>query len=228
MVHTLINDPAVSRKARRGLRFNNRQVALSVTAVALLAACSWLWSGTRVVDLGVGTNLVRSDLVQRWSHGDVVVMVRHAERCDRSSNPCLGSAEGITKAGSNAALAVGSGLQRLGLDSARLMASPTVRTQQTAEFISGHVVPGQGWLSECNSGFKEAVLAHKQPRQNLVLITHSGCIDQFERQMGVHAADRSSAYAQAFFVRVDGKHAPKILGSMDAAQWKNLTVGQWN
>jgi hypothetical protein len=40
--------------------------------------------------------------------------------------------------------------------------------------------------------------------------------------MGVRAGDRSSAYTQSIFVKVDGKHEPRILGSLNAAQWKAL------
>lgn len=207
--------------------FNYRRRVLLVSMIALVAS-GWFWAATPVVDLGVSSNMLKSGLYQRWAEGDVVVMVRHAERCDRSGNTCLGSLDGITKNGSNAALAVGSGLQQLGLVNTRMLASPLTRTRQTAEFISGRAVPTQNWLSECDSGFKDAVLANKKLNENLVLVTHSGCIDQFERKMGVHAADRSSDYTQALFVQVDGSHAPKILGSLDADQWKNLTIGQSN
>ena len=66
------------------------------------------------------------------------------------------------------------------------------------------------------------MLAHKKAHENLVLITHSGCIDQFQRKLGVRAGQRDSAYTQAFFVKVDGKQAPRILGSLDAMDWGKL------
>jgi len=225
---TLMIGSVTARPFSRKRRFNYGRIVLLTSIVTLATVSGWFLAATPVVDLGVSGNMLKSGLYQRWARGDVVVMVRHAERCDRSGNSCLGSADGITKNGSNAAVAVGSGLQQLGLENTRMIASPLTRTRQTADFISGQAVPTQNWLSECDSGFKDAVLASKKPQQNLVLITHSGCIDQFERKMGVHAPDRSSDYTQAFFVQVDGRHAPKILGSLDAAEWKNLTVGQFN
>lgn len=227
MAHTFINSSVMAVKPSWVQHFNYRRRVLLVSVIGLVAS-AWFWTATPVVDLGVVNNMLKSGLYQRWAQGDVVVMVRHAERCDRSGNTCLGSADGITKIGSNAAVAVGFGLQRLGLENTRMLASPLTRTRQTADFISGQAVPTQDWLSECDSGFKKAVMDHKKQKENLVLITHSGCIDQFERKMGVHASDRSSEYTQAFFVQVDGTHAPKILGSLDAAQWKNLTIEQSN
>jgi phosphohistidine phosphatase SixA len=196
--------------------------------IALGMMLGWFWTANPVADLSTGNNLSQSRLYEDWAKGDVVVMVRHAERCDRSGNPCLGSADGITVSGSRSATAVGIGLQRLGLDKVRMIASPLTRTRQTADFILGRSVPTQRWVSECDSGFKDAVSSHKQAAQNLVLITHSGCIDQFERKMGVHAGDRSSDYTEALFVKMDGQHAPRIIGSLTAAQWKNIQPGLVN
>jgi phosphohistidine phosphatase SixA len=118
---------------------------------------------------------------------------------------------------------VGNGLrQTLGLANADLIASPFVRTRQTAEYIFGSAIASQSWVGECDGAFENAVLAHKKAHENLVLITHSGCIDHFERKLGVRAGQRDSAYAQAFFVAVDGKHAPRMLGTLDAEQWARL------
>ncbi len=191
-------------------------------ALLLMAVLGWLVTATPVVDLATADSLVQAKLYAEWAKGNVVVMVRHAERCDRSPNTCLASPAGITVNGSQRAADVGTGLRHLGLANARLIASPLTRTQQTAQFISGHAVPSQAWLEGCERGFKDAVLAHKQPQENLVLITHSGCIDHFERELGVRAGQRDSGYTQAFFVKVDGKRAPSLIGSLDASDWDKL------
>ncbi|KPY86009.1 histidine phosphatase family protein [Pseudomonas syringae pv. tagetis] len=205
-------------------------VSISV-AVVLAAICAWFYtafSGVHVADLGVGSNLKISGLREHWRQGDVVVMIRHAERCDRSTNPCLSDTDGITVKGRDAALAVGSGLQKMGMDRARMFASPKTRTQQTAQLLAGHPVVGQDWINDCDGGFMKDVEEHKVSGENLVLVTHSGCIDQFERKVGVTGGERSSDYAQAFFVQMDGAHRPKILGSLTAGQWANLNSEQFN
>lgn len=200
-----------------------RRIGTAFSFLLLWAVGVWLLKSTPVVDLAAGGHWVESGLSSRWADGQVVVMIRHAERCDRSDSPCLASPDGITMPGSQAARAVGDGLRRtLGLANANLIASPLTRTQQTAEYIYGSAVPSQSWVGECDKGFEDAVLAHKKAHENLVLITHSGCIDHFERKLGVRAGQRDSAYAQAFFVAVDGKHAPRILGTLGPEQWAEL------
>ncbi|WP_257110928.1 histidine phosphatase family protein [Pseudomonas ficuserectae] len=205
-------------------------VSITVTVV-LLAICVWFYtafSSVHVVDLGVGSNLKVSGLREHWRQGDVVVMVRHAERCDRSTNPCMGDADGITSNGRDAALAVGAGLQKMGMDHVRMIASTKTRTQQTAQLLAGHSVAAQDWINDCDGSFMKVVEDHKVSGENLVLVTHSGCIDQFERKVGVIGGERSSEYAQAFFVQMDGTHRPKILGSLTSGQWANLSSEQFN
>ncbi|EGH35567.1 hypothetical protein PSYJA_43721, partial [Pseudomonas syringae pv. japonica str. M301072] len=42
--------------------------------------------------------------------------------------------------GRDTTLAVGAGLQKMGMDHARMIASPKTRTQQTAQLLAGHAV----------------------------------------------------------------------------------------
>ncbi|AHG40756.1 Ais protein [Pseudomonas syringae CC1557] len=232
MADTVINNKNLPPVAGIHRHFKTHQNIVSISiVVTLIAICAWFFtsfSSVHVVDLGAGNNLKVSGLREQWLRGDVVVMIRHAERCDRSTNPCMASAEGITLKGRNAALAVGAGLQKMGLARARVVASPKVRTQQTAELVAGHAVQTQEWINACDGGFVKAVQAHKVSGENLVLITHSGCIDQFERKVGVPGGERSSDYAEAFFVQVDGSQRPKVLGSLNAEQWVNLNSEQFN
>lgn len=209
----------------------NRHIALMLAVVAAAAIGVWgvsVFKAAHVVNLGTNGMLKKSGLYAHWKQGDVVVMIRHAERCDRSTNPCMADAQGITLKGSEEALAVGAGLKRLGLVDARMITSPRMRTQQTADLISGHAVANEAWPNDCNGNFKNAVQAHKVKGENMILITHSGCIDQFERKLGVPFNERSSAYAEAVFVQVDGTHTPKILGSLNARQWADIDSEQLN
>ncbi len=201
MTNTIINKNVLPRSGiSQRYKLHRNIVSMSV-AVVLMAICAWFYSsfsGVHVVDLGVGRNLSVSGLREHWRQGNVVVMIRHAERCDRSSNPCMGDADGITSNGRDTALAVGAGLQKMGMDHARMIASPKTRTQQTAQLLAGHAVVAEDWINDCDSGFMKAVQAHKVSGENMVLVTHSGCIDQFERKAGVRGGERSSEYTQAF------------------------------
>ncbi len=144
---TLINDSLSSRFVPQSLGLRGKYFALFLTTLALGAVILWFSTATQVRDLGAGNNMIKSKLKETWMQGSTVVLVRHAERCDRSANPCLSDAEGITVNGSNAAIAVGTGLRQLGLERARMIASPS--TPHPADCRSDF------WRGRGNSGLGE-------------------------------------------------------------------------
>ena len=177
-----------------------------------------------MVELGDDPRLFHSQVAAQWQRGDVLLLIRHAERCDRSAHLCAGHPTGITVPGSDAAGRVGDGLRTLGLSRAQIVSSEALRTRQTAEAIAGHTVPTADWASDCDSDFSRAAMTHKRPGENLVVVTHSGCIDHFERSAGIAGGGRSSEYTAALFVAVDGVHPARILGSVAPAQWQGLAL----
>ncbi|QXI43034.1 histidine phosphatase family protein [Pseudomonas wayambapalatensis] len=193
-------------------------------ALVLVAAGLMLWSSTRthIVNLGNERQLNASGLLQKWAEGSVIVMIRHAERCDSAPGPCLDDPTGITVSGSQAAQRVGEGLQRLGLNGADLLSSPKLRTRQTAHFIVGDTVTSEDWLEGCESGFAGQAMAHKRAGHNLVLVTHNGCVDHFQRTLKVAPGERESGYASALFVSVDGSGKARILGRMNEPDWRRV------
>lgn len=188
----------------------------------LLAAVLVTWSSTRthIVNLGNESQLSASGLLQKWADGAVIVMVRHAERCSSAPGPCLDDPTGITVAGSQAAARVGEGLRRLGLVDADLFSSPKLRTRQTAHFLFGQSVASADWLARCDGEFTDLAIAHKRAGHNLVLVTHNGCADHFQRQLNVAGGERESGYVSALFVSVDGDGKARILGRMNETQWR--------
>lgn len=228
MTYKLFETPGII-SAPRGARLAGFFTGLlSVMVVVLAAVAAWLVTATHVIDLNRASSSISMQLLETWSRGEAVVLIRHAERCDRSGAACLGPADGITVDGSRAASVVGIGLNQLGLDKARILASPLTRTRQTAAFIAGREVETQSWLEDCDRDFHDKALGLKRAHENLVLITHSGCIDHFERQMGLAAGSRSSSYAQAFFIQVNGSGEARIMGALSAGDWKNFINEQWN
>ncbi|MNG94899.1 Lipopolysaccharide core heptose(II)-phosphate phosphatase precursor [compost metagenome] len=182
----------------------------------------WLASRGQVADLGSAQQMRDRGVYSAWDSNETIVLIRHAERCDRSNHACLNDPSGITVAGSQAAAAVGDGIRRLGLDRADLLGSPLVRTRQTASFVFGKAIETQDWLAQCNSAFADAALAHKREGHNLVLVTHSGCIDRLERQLGVSGGARGAGYASALFVAMGADGEPRLLGQLNASQWQTL------
>lgn len=223
MQQGIMQRPAVPERPRKR-RFhpsNLRRAAIGAL-VALAAVCTgYVWQA-QVLDVNSAKEMRDSGIYAQWAKGGVMVLIRHAERCDRSHNACLGDPTGITVAGSQVAVDVGKGIARLGLENAELLSSPAVRTRQTAYSMFGKPIATQDWLARCDKGFADVALSHKSAGRNLVLITHSGCIDQLERHLNVAGGERSSAYASALFIAVADQGNARVLGQMNASAWNRL------
>lgn len=216
-----LGHPAIHARRKRRLSRKALGAALGLCMV-VAALTTWLATRTHIVDLGNEQQLSDSGLLQDWAEGAVIVMIRHAERCDSAPGPCLDDPTGITVAGTQAATRVGQGLHTLGLTNADVLSSPKVRTRQTAHFILGQAVPSAAWLESCDNQFADEALARKRPGHNLVLVTHNGCIDHFQRQQRVVGGERESGYASALFVSVDGNGKARILGRLNEPDWQRV------
>lgn len=222
MLHSnTLGHPAIH--ARRKRRLSRKALGAALGLCMVVAALgTWLATRAHTVDLGNEQQLSDSGLLQDWAKGAVIVMIRHAERCDSAPGPCLDDPTGITVAGSEAAVQVGLGLHHLGLANADVLSSPKLRTRQTAHFILGKPVATEDWLESCDNQFARQAMARKQPGHNLVLVTHNGCIDHFQRQQRVVGGERQSGYASALFVSVDGNGKARILGRLNAPDWQRV------
>lgn len=207
--------PAWVRKAVVGA------LVLGIAGVLLGALSLWPRSPT---DLSRGNNAAAAALYSHWQAGDLIVLVRHAERCDRSTNPCLGPADGITKRGSDTAVTVGQALKTLGLEHTDVITSPITRTTQTALYMVDRTVPAPDWLANCDTSLLHNVVAHKVPQRNLVAVTHSGCIGHVEKQLGFpHAAP--AEYSSALFLTLGDNGKAKVLGVVNVTDW-DTTLAQ--
>lgn len=215
--------PATANTTRSGgLRVSRAKLLLGVAAAVLtVLAANWLLRPAAVVDLSVNDNALKADLFGHWQKGDLVVLLRHAERCDHSTNPCLGPADGITRKGQAAAVRIGQSLSAMGLDHADIFNSPLTRTAQTSRYAFANTSSPQDWLANCRQTMLRDVLAHKVDQRNLVLVSHSECADALEKSLNV---TRRSVlgYASALFVTVDSYGSASILGFLDAEDWKSV------
>ena len=179
-----------------------------------------IWPRTPV-NLGDPAQMSASGLYLHWQAGDVIALVRHAERCDRSDHPCLGPADGITLVGQATSTEVGRAYRSLGMSNVEVLSSPLTRTLQTSQYMFGKPARPQPWLSSCGPTLKNDVLAHKQARHNLVLVTHSGCISDLETQLGYEHA-LASEYTSSLFLVVEPGGELKVLGIMNSENWPPL------
>lgn len=217
MVNEVVDLTLTKLQLRRGIFKRLRKLWLVLAIVGLLLGCSLLWP-TSPRNLSVSDRLVTSGLLASWRDGDVIVLVRHEERCDRSTNPCLGPPEGVTVNGSQHAQSLGNAFKTLGMQDSDVLASPAVRTDQTAHFMFGKAELTASEQAICGAAMGEELLSRKTPGRNLVFVTHSGCISDFEKTLGYpHAA--FTEYGSALFVQVMPNGQFKTLGIMNSQEW---------
>ncbi|WP_274296119.1 histidine phosphatase family protein [Pseudomonas putida] len=229
MLQELIRHPRLSQRLKSHVRLPGKLLVIALCAlIALVLFCTWNSTRARIPQLESDQQIVSSGIYAEWAKGNVMVLIRHAERCDHSHNPCLNDPTGITVAGSQVATEAGKGFQSLGLKNARVLSSPEVRAQQTAGFMFGPAIATQDWLNQCDSSYANKAFSHKQPGHNLVLVTHSSCIDELEQSFQVPDSERSSAYTSALFVAMDTNGKARILGQMNADKLRNLVTHPGN
>jgi len=217
MVNDVVDLTLTKPRSRRGYIKWLRKWWAGLAVIALLLAGFLLWPSSPR-DLSVGNRLLNSQVLPSWRDGDLIVLVRHEERCDRSSNPCFGPADGLTIKGTQQAAETGKSFKVLGMERADVFSSPTTRTAQTSLFMFGKTELSPGPLAICGDAMGEELLSHKQPGRNLVLITHSGCISDIERALGYPHA-KSTEYGSALFVKVLGNGELKAVGIINSGDW---------
>lgn len=206
-------------KARSPRAFFKRltRLWLGLAVICALLAGSMLWPMSPK-DLGVGNRLLNSQVLPLWRDGEIIVLVRHEERCDRSTNPCLGPIEGLTINGSQQAERLGKSFKLLGMEGSDVLASPAIRTAQTLRFMFGKNELTASQYAICGAAMGEELLSHKNPGRNLVFVTHSGCIADLEKTLGFpHAA--FPEYGSALFLQVLPNGKLKTLGILKSQDW---------
>jgi len=210
-----------------GARDSARLKKIALAALLLLIVSlimGFIWWPKSLVNLGQGDNMTTAGVYSQWEAGDVVVLVRHAERCNRSNHPCLGPADGITQMGSDSAIALGKALTTLGMSKTDVLTSPLPRTAQTAYAMFSKAAVAQTWLVDCEQSpqnMLKDVVAHKVAHRNLILVTHSGCISKFEKQLG-YAHAPASEYTSSLFLTLRTDNKPSAVGYLNVEDWQSV------
>ena len=217
MVISVVDLTLTKPRSIRAVIKRLRRLWIGIAAVGVMLTGAMLWPSSPP-DLGVGSRLLSSGLLAHWHSGEVIVLVRHEERCDRSANPCLGPPEGLTVNGSQQAVKLGKAFNSLGMEASDILASPAVRTAQTVHFMFGKSEFSSGERAICGAAMGEEMLSHKLPGRNLVFVTHSGCIADFEKTLGFPHATFPE-YGSALFVQVLANGKFKTLGIVNNKDW---------
>jgi len=202
---------ALGKSARVGL--------LALGIVLMTAICAVALRPAPIADLAEGNHARKASLFSLWDRGDLVVLMRHAERCDHSSNPCLDKSDGITVKGRQMAQQVGLAFKNLGFNQVDVYNSPLRRTEQTSAYAFNRTSTGEDWLINCRKTLLEDVLKHKLDHRNMVLVTHSECVAALEQSLNTPAPS-SIGYGSSLIVSIDpDTHAARVLGFIDAQDW---------
>lgn len=205
----------------RFARYRNAAVVLA-SALLVVPLIVFLLRPATAPDLAHGNVAGAQALMTGWAKGDVIVLVRHVERCDHSSAPCLVGNDGITARARSVAESLGAQFRHLGLDKADIYNSPILRTAQTANFMFNKVGTGEDWLISCKGTMLRDALAHKVAGRNLVLVTHSECMEQLEKDLKLPPT--TLGYGASLFISAETPQTPRMLGFIDASDWSSVNT----
>lgn len=167
------------------------------------------------------------NLETHWAQGNAVALIRHTERCDRSDNICLEGDSGITVIGMEEAIKIGAAYNSLLTPHVTIYNSPVKRTVQSAKFMFGERSITKSWLREgCKEHLLDNIFKHKREGENLILVTHSTCIDALGKKHGAKLFDMSlhgeETYGGSFFIVIDStRKLAHTLGYLDSHSLQN-------
>tara|TARA_R110000823_G_scaffold12427_10_gene41536 strand:- start:527 stop:1162 length:636 start_codon:yes stop_codon:yes gene_type:complete len=192
-------------------------VALSVIALAVI-----VFESPAIADLSEENRHEVPTLKAQWQKGEVIVLVRHLERCDKADSPCLTGTEGITARSVDKGQALSEDFYRLGLLNSDVYNSPLDRTAQTESIVFGDRGFDRDWLFKCKKSIFRDAMANKSPGKNLILVTHSSCIDSFEESLGY--SSETPEYGTSLFFSPGPSDKLEVHGFLDMEDW-DRTLG---
>lgn len=201
---------------------NRRRWLGAVPALVVIALAVIVFEAPAIADLSEENRHEVPTLRAQWQKGEVIVLVRHLERCDRGDSPCLTGTDGITARSVDEGEALAEDFYRLGLLNTEVYNSPLPRAAETEGIVFGDRGFDQDWLFKCKKTIFKDALAKKTPGKNLILVTHSSCIDSFEKSLGY--ASETPEYGTSLFFSHGPENKLQVHGFLDMEDWDH-TLG---
>ena len=201
---------------------NRRRWLIAVFTLAVIALAVIVFESPAIADLSEDNRHEVPTLKAQWQKGEVIVLVRHLERCDKEDAPCLMGTEGITARSVDEGQALSEDFYRLGLLNSDVYNSPLDRTAQTESIVFGDRGSDRDWLFKCKKSIFRDAMANKEPGKNLILVTHSSCIDSFEESLGY--ASETPEYGTSLFFSPGPDNKLEVHGFLDMEDWDH-TLG---
>lgn len=192
-----------------------------VAAAGLAFSAHYILSEPVPVDLSKSPFALTGRMLHEWEEGDLIVFVRHLERCSRVDAACLeDEANGITERSTVTGLDMREHFATLGLHKTDMYSSPLTRTAQTSALLFAEPVAHQDFLYQCEEDFVQNAVAKKTPGRNLVLVTHSSCLDEVNEHLALAEVDYN--YGVAVFLNVESPARQQVLGFIDSDDWAKI------
>jgi hypothetical protein len=201
---------------------NRRRWLVVAVALAVIALAIIIFESPAIADLSEENRHEVPTLKAQWQKGEVIVLVRHLERCDKEDSPCLIGTQGITARSVDGGQELGEDFYQLGLLNSDVYNSPLDRTAQTESIVFGDRGFDRDWLFKCKKTIFRDAMAKKAPGKNLILVTHSSCIDSFEESLGY--ASETPEYGTSLFFSHGPDNKLKVHGFLDMEDW-DRTLG---
>lgn len=201
---------------------NKRKWFVIAVAFSVIALSVIVFESPAIADLSEESRHQVPTLKAQWQKGEVIVLVRHLERCDKVDAPCLVGTDGITARSVDEGQALSEDFYRLGLLNSVVYNSPLDRTAQTESIVFGDRGFDRDWLFKCKKSIFRDAMANKEPGKNLILVTHSSCIDSFEKSLGY--ASETPEYGTALFFSPGQNNKLEVHGFLDMEDW-DRTLG---
>lgn len=205
----------------KGLTLGRAKISFLLGTAFVLAGLTFsankLLADPKPVDLSESPFALTANMLAEWQDGDVIVFVRHLERCSRVDAACLDGPAGITQRATATGLAMREQFAELGLATSDIYSSPLTRTSQTSALLFSEPTANEDFLYQCKDDFVKEALARKIPGRNLVLVTHSSCMDEVNESLSYAEVDYE--YGAAVFLNVESETKQQILGFIDTDDW---------
>ena len=166
------------------------------------------------------------ELEAAWSEEQVVMVLRHASKCDIDTNPdCVNGNESLTPYGEYEALAIGEGVRQTLSGKYRVSYSYLDRTRDTALLAFGEAEVNEALQKPCKNSF-DSYVANLQSNSNEILVTHSSCINALKQPDGDlllgFGAGEDENFGIATFIKRSDDNEHHVIGCARPKDWAML------
>ncbi|QXQ20666.1 histidine phosphatase family protein [Pseudomonas tolaasii] len=168
--------------------------------------------GGMVAELSSNKQLAESGLSEEWKNGNVILLIRHEERCDLSGSPCLGPDDGITLSGGERAKEAGVRIKSyFGLSNSDIFTDSATSSIQTSDIMLGNSSPLPSREDICGVDIISRLLKFKVANKNIIVVTDKVCVIDLIKYSGKRKS-KNLEYGSLLFAKVSRYNRLEIIG----------------